>query len=226
MSTLFKLSPSDLTFLWDECQRCFYLKVVKKFNRPAMPFPKIFTQIDRLMKEFFFELPTEEISSELPPGRVAYSSKWVNSQPISFPHHSASCFIRGVFDTVLQFSDGTYAVVDFKTTKPHPDHIPFYSRQLHAYSFALEHARLDSFSLRPITRMGLLCVEPFVMRRLEAENLAYEGMVTWMECPKDDGNFLAFIDSVLTVLDAPVPPSPTETCSFCKYREDSRNSGY
>ena len=31
MNNLYKLSPSDLTFLWDECQRCFYLKVVRKF---------------------------------------------------------------------------------------------------------------------------------------------------------------------------------------------------
>lgn len=226
MSENYKLSPSELTFLWDECQRCFYLKVVKKFKRPAMPFPKIFNQIDRLMKNFFYELPTEEISPELPPGRVAFASKWVNSQPISFAHHSASCYIRGIFDTVLQFSDGSYAVVDFKTTKPRSDHIPFYTRQLHAYAYALEHAKLDSFSLGPINKMGLLCVEPFSMARMEDGNLAYAGQVTWMECPKEDDSFLAFIDSVLGILDSPSPPPANESCSFCKYRQDSRSTGY
>jgi hypothetical protein len=226
MNNLYKLSPSDLTFLWDECQRCFYLKVVNKFNRPAMPFPKIFNQIDRLMKDFFYELPTEEISGDLPPGRVAYASKWVNSQPISFPHRSASCFIRGIFDTVLQFSDGTFAVVDFKTTKPRSDHIPFYTRQLHAYSYALEHAKLDSFSLSPISRMGLLCVEPFTMSRTNAGNLAYEGNVTWLECPKEDDRFLEFIDAVLGILDSDSPPPANENCSFCEYRESARTTGF
>jgi hypothetical protein len=226
MNKDFKLSPSDLTFLWDECPRCFYLKVVNKFNRPSMPFPKIFNQIDHLMKDFFYDLPTNEISDELPPGKVAYANKWVNSTPIAFPHHSASCFIRGIFDTVLQFSDRTFAVVDFKTTRPSPDHIPFYARQLQAYSYALEHAKIGSFSLHPITRMGLLCVEPFTMQRTASGNLAYEGQVTWMECPKDDDNFLAFIDAVLAVLDSPEPPPASESCSFCTYRENSRTTGF
>lgn len=32
-----KLSPSDLTFLWDECPRCFYLKHILGIMRPAAP---------------------------------------------------------------------------------------------------------------------------------------------------------------------------------------------
>ncbi len=31
-----KLSPGDLTFLWDECPRCFYLKVIMGINRPPL----------------------------------------------------------------------------------------------------------------------------------------------------------------------------------------------
>ena len=226
MTTLYKLSPSDLTFLWDECQRCFYLKVVNKFNRPAMAFPKIFTVIDILMKDFFYNLPTDEISEELPPGKVAFSGKWVYSQPISFPHKDASCYIRGIFDTVLEFKDGTFAVVDFKTTKPKPEHIDFYSRQLHAYAYALENPNPGKFSLSPVSRMGLLCVEPVAMNRTHTGKLAYEGAVTWLECPKDDDNFLDFIDGILNVLDSPEPPIANPNCSFCNYREDARHTGY
>ncbi|EKD87781.1 MAG: hypothetical protein ACD_35C00212G0001, partial [uncultured bacterium] len=32
---LYKLSPSQLTFAWDECPRCFYLDVVLGIKRPA-----------------------------------------------------------------------------------------------------------------------------------------------------------------------------------------------
>jgi CRISPR/Cas system-associated exonuclease Cas4 (RecB family) len=226
MNKPFKLSPSDLTFLWDECPRCFYLKVVENFYRPALPFPKIFNQIDRLMKDFFDDLPTEEMSSELPPGNVAFSNKWVNSAPITFPHHSASCYIRGIFDTILQFSDGTYAVVDFKTTKPKEEHIPFYSRQLHAYAYALEHQKPGSFNLNPITRMGLLCVEPIAMSKTDTGNLAYEGNVTWLEIPKNEHQFLEFLDSILDVLESSTPPDASATCKFCQYRENSRKTGY
>jgi hypothetical protein len=226
MNKLYKLSPSDLTFLWDECQRCFYLKVVHKFNRPTMAFPKIFTLIDQLMKDFFYELPAQEISQDLPPGKVAYSGKWVNSNPISFPHHEASCYIRGIFDTVLEFADGTYAIVDFKTTQPKAEHINFYTRQLHGYAYSLENPGPGNFSLKPISKMGLLCVEPVKMNRTKEGKLAYEGDVTWLECPKDDQEFLDFLDSILDVLDAPSPPPANPNCSFCSYREDSRSTGY
>ncbi|HUV29206.1 MAG TPA: PD-(D/E)XK nuclease family protein [Anaerolineales bacterium] len=226
MNTTYKLSPSDLTFLWDECPRCFYLKVVRNFNRPGLAFPKIFTRIDRLMKEFFYQLPAEEISPALPPGQVAYADKWVYSAPISFPHHSSSCYIRGIFDTVLQFDDQSFAVVDFKTSQPKSEHVAFYSRQLHAYSYALENPHPGKFSLSPITMLGLLCVEPVQMNRTEQGNLAYEGQVTWLECPKDDKTFLEFIDGVLEVLDAPAPPAAHPKCSFCNYRENARQTGY
>ena len=226
MDASYKLSPSDLTFLWDECQRCFYLKIVRKFNRPGMPFPSIFTRIDRLMKDFFYQLPTDEISPELPPGRVAFADKWVYSAPVTFPHHASSCYIRGIFDTVLQFDDQSYAVVDFKTTQPKAEHIQFYSRQLHAYSYALENPHPGKFSLSPVSTLGLLCVEPVQMARTGQGNLAYEGQVTWLDCPKDDQAFLAFLDQVLAVLDAPEPPQANPNCGFCTYRENARQTGY
>ncbi len=226
MENSYKLSPSDLTFLWDECQRCFYLKVVYNFNRPSMAFPKIFSTIDLLMKNFFYELPSNEISPELPPGKVAYTSKWVYSKPISLPHRKTSCYIRGIFDTVLQFNDGSYAVVDFKTTTPKTEHIDFYSRQLHAYSFALENPNPGKLFLSPVSRMGLLCVEPVSMIRTNSGNLAYEGNVTWLECPKNDQTFLSFINNVLEVLDSPEPPPPNPNCGFCQYRDSARQKGY
>ena len=43
-----KLSPSDFAFLWEECKRCFYLKVARGFYRPRTPFPGIFSVIDQV----------------------------------------------------------------------------------------------------------------------------------------------------------------------------------
>ena len=33
MSEIFKLSPSDFGFLYDECKRCFYLKVKHNYTK-------------------------------------------------------------------------------------------------------------------------------------------------------------------------------------------------
>ena len=53
MSKLFKLSPSDFGFLYDECKRCFYLKVKHNFTRPRGIMPSIFIKIDGIMKDYF-----------------------------------------------------------------------------------------------------------------------------------------------------------------------------
>src|SRR3972149_136052 len=102
--TLHQLSPSDLTFLWDECPRCFYLKVTQKFNRPFGVMPKIFNKIDKLMKDFYAGQPTQTIPAVLPEGAVKFGEKWVHSQPLTLPGHADQCFFRGKFDTVVEFT--------------------------------------------------------------------------------------------------------------------------
>ena len=76
------LPPSDFAFLWEECRRCFYLKVVHGIRRPSGPMPKIFTTIDLAMKHCFADKRTEEILPELPPGRIVMSDRMVESAPI------------------------------------------------------------------------------------------------------------------------------------------------
>ena len=220
----YKLSPSDLTFLWDDCKRCFYLKVVHKIARPATPMPAIFIKIDGLMKEFYQGKATQEISPSLPPGFVHFGEKWVESQPIRLPGHSHACYIKGKFDTVVRFEDGSYGVVDFKTSTPKPTHLAFYGRQLHAYAYALEHAEVGKFSLTPISRLGLLVVEPNAMDKTQEGRIAYLGDVTWQEVPRDDGTFLQFLGEVLNILEQPTPPAPAEKCPYCQYRQPPQSS--
>jgi hypothetical protein len=39
----YKLSPSDLTFLYDGCKHCFVLKVKHGIFQPSIPIPAVFT---------------------------------------------------------------------------------------------------------------------------------------------------------------------------------------
>ena len=222
--TLYKLSPSDLTFLWDECPRCFYLKVARKFSRSGSPFPSIFNKIDGLMKNYFEGRSTADLHPDLPPGVVKFGEQRVQSQAIELPGHESSCYLVGKFDTVVQFEDGSYGVVDFKTSQPRPTHQAFYGRQLHAYSWALENPAPGKFSLQPISRLGLLVVEPVDLQQIDGR-IAYLGDVTWQEIPRDDNTFLAFLGQVLALLDQPEPPAPGEKCEYCRYREEARQRG-
>jgi hypothetical protein len=220
-----KLSPSDLTFLWDECPRCFYLKHVHGINRPAAPFPSIFGTIDRLMKAHFAGRPAAEIDPSLPAGTISVSEKWVESNPISLPAHSLSVFLRGKTDAMLSFEDGSYGVVDFKTSEPKAAQIPFYSRQLHAYAYALEHPAPEKPLLSPISRLGLLIEAPHATFNETAEEINFHFTSTWLEIPYHESGFLSFIDQVVTLLELPEPPPPNEKCAYCQYRQHARQHG-
>lgn len=223
--TSWKLSPSDLTFLWDECPRCFYLKVVHGYARPGGAFPRIFSRIDQLMKDFFQNLPASMLSDNLPEGVIRFADRWVVSQPIHLPGHTQTAYIKGRFDSVIEFADGSFGVVDFKTSEPRPEHVPFYSRQLHAYAYALENPAEKALKLTPVTRLGLLCVEPMSISDDWISRIAYVGEVTWLECPKDEAGFLGFIERVVSVLENPQPPQPADNCAYCQYRDQARSRG-
>jgi hypothetical protein len=120
---------------------------------------------------------------------------------------------------VVSFEDGSYGVVDFETSTPKPSHLAFYGRQLHAYAYALEHAEAGKFALSPISRLGLLVVEPNDMNVMPDGRVAYLGRMTWQEVPHDETAFLSFLDEIMTVLEQPTPPEPGEKCSFCQYRQ-------
>jgi hypothetical protein len=140
-----KLSPSDFTFLYEECLRCFWLKVAGNFPRPRTAFPGIFNLLDLQTKRYFSSKRTERIDRGLPPGRVAYGDRWVRSMPIPVPGHDRPLIIAGRIDTALAFDDGTFGIIDFKTTVPRPEHASLYGRQLGAYAVAAENPPLAVF---------------------------------------------------------------------------------
>lgn len=220
-----KLSPSDLTFLWDECPRCFYLKYLHGITRPAAPFPAIFGTIDRLMKAQFAGRPTTDLDPSLPPGNVRVSENWIESLPVVLPGHALSCFLRGKIDAIMSFYDGSYGVVDFKTSEPKPAHIPFYSRQLHAYAYALEHPAPNRLSCSPISRLGLYVETPHATLAATTSEISFHFRSTWLEITFEERGFLGFLDKVLSLLELPDPPPASENCAYCQYRQHARQHG-
>lgn len=221
----FKLSPSDFAFLWEECKRCFYLKAVDDFPRPSSPMPKIFNVIDSGMNKCFSGARTEQIAPGMPPGVVEYGQKWVQSEPIEVPGSSSTCFISGRFDTVARFDDGTYGVIDFKTSSTRGENLPLYGRQLHAYAHALENAAPSKLALSPISKLGLLVFEPQDFCNKGDSVASLEGSMKWIEIPRDDASFLEFLAEVVSILELPSPPGGSASCEWCQYRDTSRRTG-
>lgn len=129
-----RLSPSDLTFLWEECPGCFYERYVLDIRRPRMPFPAIFGNIDGAMKAFYAPR-TLRTPDGLRATVLNAGTEWVKSDTIDTP--SGSCTISGKFDTILAVEDGTYAIVDFKCAEVKEQYLAKYTRQLAAYALAV-----------------------------------------------------------------------------------------
>lgn len=211
-----KVAPSDITFLWDECQRCFWLKAKGVLKRPSAPFPKIFSKLDNQTKDHYFGKRTQDMANDIRPGRVAFGDRWVRSEPLNVPGHEMKVLLAGKIDTAFAFDDGTFGIVDFKTSEPKAEHVLFYARQLSAYALAAEHPAPGALQLSPITQLGLLCVEPVAMVDLD-DGVAYKGLAHFLEIERDDDAFMAFISQVLFVLERPEPPDASPTCSYCTY---------
>ena len=212
------LAPSDLTFLWDECPRCFYLKVKEGQRRPSTPFPAVFNRLDKAQKNFFKGRPVEEVDPSLPAGIVAQQDVRVHSAPIDILRRDTAVTFRGEIDTVLAFNDGSYGIIDFKTTETKANLVERYSRQLHAYAWAAETPAEGKPLLDPVSRLGLFCFEPYDMVALNGD-FAFRASPTWIEAPRDDGAFLRFLSDVLDVVEAPNPPAAGERCQFCQLRD-------
>lgn len=211
-----KVSPSDLAFLWDDCKRCFYRKVVQGIRRPRGPLPAIFTRIATLEASYFNGRRTEELVPELPPGTFRFKERRVMSHPIHLTAKGPGCQINGRCDMIMMFDDGHCGVVDFKTTEPRPLYLGNYGRQLGAYCYGFENADDYGIPIEPISMMGLLCLDPTQIVRSPKGSFWLRFRPTWVPFERDDAEFLRFMGQVAEVLDAPQPPLPSVICEFCK----------
>jgi hypothetical protein len=137
------------------------------------PFPGIFGKMANLTSEFYQGRYAQEISQALPAGIVMYREKFVRSAPISLPGMASQCYINGRFDAVIEFMDGSYGIVDYKTSEAKDEHVAFYSRQLTAYAYALENPAPNALALSPISRMGLFVITPDRYEQTTTGEMAY-----------------------------------------------------
>ncbi len=121
---MYKLSPSSLN-LFKECPRCFWLKLHKKWSRPAGPFPSLPSGMDRVLKEHFDsfmtqgKLPPELCENSVCKGLKLFSDKdklkvWRNNfKGVSWTNR-AGHILRGAVDNIL-VKGKKLIVLDYKT---------------------------------------------------------------------------------------------------------------
>ncbi len=213
----YRLSPSDLTFLYNGCKHCFVLKVKHGISQPSIPLPGVFSIIASLQKDYYSDKRTENFCPDLPPGVVRHGEKKVKSETIQLSGCKSTCFISGRFDIVVELDDSSYAVMDFKTGSPNEGKSEMYARQLQAYTLALENPAPDALKLSPVTKMGLLYFTPDKCEQLAIDRQMLEGSMKWIEIERNDTAFIDFLKEVVNVLDGPMPEPQPEKCDWCSF---------
>jgi len=208
---MYKLSPSDFKYLWEDCKHCFYQKVKHNIYLPSIGMPGVFAKMNSLLQTAILGMDLREINSKLPAGKVEIKEGFLKSKSIP---PANDCFISGRFDFVSRLDDGTYAVIDFKITDPTEEKIQKFFSQLHAYKFALENP--DFGEPKKVSQMGVIAINPEEIS-FPKEDVIFKAKPRWFEIKEDMERFYAFINEVSKLLNGSMPKT-NDNCAWCKYR--------
>lgn len=210
---MYKLSPSDFAYLYEECKRCYYLKAKGILTRPAGVFPAVFGAINTRVQGELVGKDLRELSPNLPEGFVESQEKFVESTP----YPGTSVYISGKYDILVKLTDGTYMVIDFKLSKPGEEKVQKYQSQLWSYKFAFENAA--NGDNKKISRMGLVMIYPDQVK-FERGVATLDFPPVWFEVLSNNDAFKKFMLEINDLLNGPEPQAE-ENCAWCKYRGDS-----
>lgn len=207
---MYKLSPSDFAYLYQECKCCYYLKAKHGIQRPQMPFPGVFSALNTRLQGTLIGKNLQELSPLLPEGIVESQEGFVESKQIP----NTNLYIKGKYDLLVRQSDNTYLIVDFKISQPSDEKIARYQSQLQAYHYAFENPALGA--PKHITKLGLIIMYPDKVQF--AKGQAFISFPPqWLEIDIQRDNFLKFMKEINNLLDGEVPPE-NPNCGWCAYR--------
>lgn len=207
---MYKLSPSDFAFLYEECKLCYYLKVKEGIYQPSMPMPGVFSAINSYIQGTLVGKNLKTLSKDLPEGEIIAQEGWVESQVIP----ETKVYIKGKYDLLVKNERGEFILVDLKISSPNVGKIDKYKTQLGAYKYALENPKMGI--KRKINKMGLLIFYPEGVTFTDSEALLHFPP-RWFEVPSDEKGFIRFTKKINKLLDGDLP-SEGENCKWCKYR--------
>ena len=207
---MYKLSPSDFAYLYEECKLCYYLKIRMGIQRPMMPFPGVFSALNTRLQGALIGKNLRDLSPNLPDGVVESQEGFVQS--IVIP--GTKVFIKGKYDLLVLQPDNSYLIVDFKISQPSDEKIAKYQTQLQSYQYAFEHpAKGDS---KNITKLGLIIMYPD-QTKFENGRAVMDFPPQWLEIDIHKDSFSEFIGGVSLLLEGPTPPL-NPNCLWCQYR--------
>ncbi len=216
------ISPSDLTFLWGECKKCMWLKYNKGISRPG--FMPLVGPMSAYQEQSYRNVSTKKIHKSLPAGEITMWGQSVESVPLVIDGIETKWRIKGKYDVVAAFKNGTHALIDCKVTTSvmEEDKVNLYWPQLEAYAFALENP-LDGVGIE-VSETGLLMWRVVGAATDLSKTFDFTCDKDYLSAGREPKKFQKFIAKVITMLDGDIPESG-EKCTICKFVEKRESLG-
>jgi hypothetical protein len=178
--------------------------------------PNIFRTIDRAIRDYCLQTErTELVCPHMPPGRFVAGETRVASRVLQMFGHSQRVRLCGKPDALVLWDNGTYGIIDFKTTQVKEHTASFYQLQIEHYARCLELP--ETAAPRRVGDSGLLVFEPELFAQSAAERIALEGGLRWVPASRMGAAYDYMLSDVLADLELPAPPEPSASCQVCRH---------
>ena len=211
------IAPSDLTFGFSTCKRCIWIKYWFSFELKK-DFPLV-KSLSTFQEEHFRRAPMPSIDPSLPAGTVKQWGQWVKSKNIVINGLETQWKLRGIYDLLGHYDDGTVGIIDCKVSDSERDSGDFYAPQLEAYAYTLENPL--SGKVFPVQTMGLLIwklggVAETRPNEFVANSMGFGVNQVYVPVQRDPERLSKLLEEFITVIDGEMPDAGS-ACHACNY---------
>ena len=213
------IAPSDLTFGFSTCKRCIWIKYWFSFELQK-DFPLV-KSLSTAQEELFRRAPMPSLDPRLAPGVVKQWGQWVKSKNIVINGLESQWKLRGIYDLLGHYDDGSVGIIDCKVSDSERDNGDFYAPQLEAYAYTLENPL--SGKAFPVSTMGLLIWKLAGVAETRPNELVENAMgfgVNQLYVPveRNPERLQSLLADFITVIDGDCPDAGSD-CHACNYFE-------
>jgi hypothetical protein len=211
------IAPSDLTFGFSTCKRCIWIKYWFSFElKKDFPLVKF---LSTAQEELFRRATMPSLDPSLAPGVVKQWGQWVKSKNIVINGVESQWKLRGIYDLLGHYDDGSVGIIDCKVSDSDRDNGDFYAPQLEAYAYTLENPL--SGKAFPVSTMGLLIWKLAGVAQTRPNEFVENTMgfgvnQIYVPVQRNPERLQALLEDFITVIDGECPAAGSE-CHACNF---------
>ena len=206
------------------CARCAWVQLHVK-PLPYQTFPGIFSSIDRYNKLIVHSHFDREGRAPSWLQQLGDAETYIDPphwSKFSIVDQRTGVTLRGEADGIFRMADGTYTIVDYKTSRYTPGQeamLPMYEAQLNVYAYIGERQ-----NLRPVTQLALVYMEPLTQATTASEpemvdevgfSMGFKATIVPVD-RRPDQLIPQLLDSARAMHELQVPPTGLKGCKDCR----------